>query len=113
MLAANLMAMIVQSLSAKLGIATGMNLAEVCRDRFPRPVTYFLWVQAELVAMATDLAEFTGAALGLAILFDVPLFVAGLITAVTAFAPRCKDDTNLHGLSLSASRQPGSKSSSA
>src|SRR5213078_862666 len=83
-LAANLMAMIVQSLSAKLGIATGMNLAEVCRDRFPRPVTYFLWVQAELVAMATDLAEFTGAALGLAILFDVPLFVAGLITAVTA-----------------------------
>jgi manganese transport protein len=85
-LAANLMAMIVQSLSAKLGIATGRNLAEVCRDRFPRPVTYFLWVQAELVAMATDLAEFTGAALGLAILFDVPLFLAGLITAVAAFA---------------------------
>ena len=84
-LAANLMAMIVQSLSAKLGIATGRNLAEVCRDRFPRPVTYFLWIQAEAVAMATDLAEFTGAALGLAILFDVPLFVAGLITAVAAF----------------------------
>jgi manganese transport protein len=85
-LAANLMAMIVQSLSAKLGIATGRNLAEVCRDRFPRPVTYFLWVQAEAVAMATDLAEFTGAALGLAILFAVPLFLAGLITAVAAFA---------------------------
>jgi manganese transport protein len=84
-LAANLMAMIVQSLSAKLGIATGRNLAEVCRDRFPRPVTWFLWVQAEAVAMATDLAEFTGAALGLAILFDVPLFLAGLITAVAAF----------------------------
>jgi len=84
-LAANLMAMIVQSLSAKLGIATGRNLAEVCRDRFPRPVTYFLWIQAEAVAMATDLAEFTGAALGLAILFDVPLFLAGLITAVAAF----------------------------
>jgi manganese transport protein len=84
-LAANLMAMIVQSLSAKLGIATGMNLAEVCRERFPKPVSYFLWIQAEAVAMATDLAEFTGAALGLAILFDMPLFLAGLITAVTAF----------------------------
>ena len=77
MLAANLMAMLVQSLSAKLGIATGQNLAEVCRDRFPRPVTWFLWVQAEVVAMATDLAEFVGAALGLAILFDMPLFLAG------------------------------------
>jgi manganese transport protein len=85
-LAANLMAMIVQSLSAKLGIATGRNLAEVCRDRFPRRVTYFLWIQAEAVAMATDLAEFTGAALGLAILFSVPLFLAGLITAAAAFA---------------------------
>ena len=84
-LAANLMAMIVQSLSAKLGIATGRNLAEVCRDQFPRPVTWFLWIQAEAVAMATDLAEFTGAALGLAILFAVPLFLAGLITAVAAF----------------------------
>ncbi len=85
-LMANLMAMVVQSLSAKLGIATGQNLAEVARDRFPRPVTWFLWVQAELVAMATDLAEFVGAALGLAILFDMPLFIAGLITAVAAFA---------------------------
>jgi manganese transport protein len=84
-LAANLMAMVVQSLSAKLGIATGKNLAEVCRDRFPRPVTYFLWVQAEAIAMATDLAEFTGAALGLAILFDMPLFIAGLVTAAAAF----------------------------
>src|SRR5205814_758240 len=69
----------------KLGIATGRNLAEVCRDRFPRKLTWFLWLQAEAVAMATDLAEFTGAALGLAILFDLPLFVAGLLTAVTAF----------------------------
>ena len=73
-LAANLMAMIVQSLSAKLGIATGQNLAEVCRDRFPRRVTYFLWIQAEAIAMATDLAEFTGAALGLV----DPLLVAAL-----------------------------------
>ena len=84
-LMANLMAMVVQSLSAKLGIATGKNLAEVARDRFPRPVTWFLWVQAELVAMATDLAEFVGAALGLAILFDLPLFLSGIITAIAAF----------------------------
>ena len=84
-LAANLMAMIVQSLSAKLGIATGKNLAEVCRDRFSRRTTYFLWIQAEAIAMATDLAEFTGAALGLAILFSLPLFLSGLITAVVAF----------------------------
>ena len=84
-LMANLMAMVVQSLSAKLGIATGKNLAEVARDRFPRPVTWFLWVQAEAVAMATDLAEFTGAALGLAILFDLPLFLAGVVTAFAAF----------------------------
>jgi manganese transport protein len=84
-LMANLMAMVVQSLSAKLGIATGQNLAEVARDRFPRPVTFFLWIQAELVAMATDLAEFVGAALGLAILFDMPLFLAGIVTAFVAF----------------------------
>ena len=84
-LMANLMAMVVQSLSAKLGIATGQNLAEVARDRFPRPVTWFLWGQAELVAMATDLAEFVGAALGLAILFDMPLFIAGIVTAIVAF----------------------------
>src|SRR6266568_9100164 len=60
--ASNLMAMLIQSMSAKLGIATGQNLPEVCRDRFPRPVTIFLWIQAELIAMATDLAEFVGAA---------------------------------------------------
>jgi len=64
-LAANLMAMGVQALSAKLGIATGRSLPEMCRDRFPRPVVLGLWIQAEAVAMATDLAEFVGAALGL------------------------------------------------
>jgi manganese transport protein len=84
--AANLMAMLIQSMSAKLGIATGQNLPEVCRDRFPRPLTIGLWVQAEAIAMATDLAEFLGAALGLNLLFDIPLFVAGLITGVAAFA---------------------------
>jgi len=84
-LASNLMAMLVQSMSAKLGIATGMNLPEVCRARFPRPVTFLLWVQAEIIAMATDLAEFIGAALAINLLFGVPLFPAGLLTAVGAF----------------------------
>jgi manganese transport protein len=85
-LASNLMAMLIQSMSAKLGIATGMNLPEVCRSQFPRPVTIGLWVQAELIAMATDLAEFIGAALGLYLLFGIPLFWAGLLTGVFAFA---------------------------
>jgi manganese transport protein len=84
-LASNLMAMLIQSMSAKLGIATGMNLPEVCRAQFPRPVTIGLWVQAELIAMATDLAEFIGAALGLYLLFGIPLFWAGLLTGVFAF----------------------------
>jgi manganese transport protein len=85
LLSANLIAMLVQSLSAKIGIATGHNLAELCREHFPRAVTWGLWVQAELIAMATDLAEFVGAALALNLLFGVPLFPAGLITAVVAF----------------------------
>jgi manganese transport protein len=84
-LTANLMAMLIQNLSAKIGIATGRNLPELCRQRFPRPVTWGLWVQAELIAMATDLAEFVGAAIALNLLFGVPLFPAGLITAVVAF----------------------------
>jgi manganese transport protein len=84
-LTANLMAMLIQNLSAKIGIATGRNLPEICRERFPRPVSYGLWIQAELIAMATDLAEFVGAAIALNLLFDVPLFPAGLITAVIAF----------------------------
>ena len=85
-LTSNLMAMLIQSMSAKLGIATGKNLPEVCRERFPRAVTLGLWVQAEVIAMATDLAEFIGAALALNLLFGIPLFPAGLITAVGAFA---------------------------
>jgi manganese transport protein len=85
-LAANLMAMLIQYLSAKVGIATGRNLAELCRDHFPRPVAVGLWIQAELIAMATDLAEFVGAAIALNLLFGVPLFPAGLITAAVAFA---------------------------
>ena len=83
---ANLMAMLIQNLTAKIGIATGKNLAELCRERFPRPVSWALWVQAEIIAMATDLAEFIGAAIALNLLFGVPLFASGLITAVVSFA---------------------------
>jgi len=84
-LAANLMAMLIQTLSAKLGLATGRNLPELCRERFPRPVSWGMWAQAEVVAMATDLAEFIGGALALNLLFGIPLFTAGLLTAVVAF----------------------------
>src|SRR5438067_3168679 len=84
-LAANLMAMLIQSMSAKLGIATGLNLPEVCRERFPRPVVWFLWVQAELIAMATDLAEFVGGAVGLNLVSGDPLFGAALLSGLAAF----------------------------
>ena len=84
-LAANLMAMLIQSMSAKLGIATGMNLPEACRERFSRPVSLGLWVQAELIAMATDLAEVIGAALGMNLLFGIPLFPAAVIAGAFSF----------------------------
>jgi manganese transport protein len=83
--AANLMAMLVQYLSAKIGVATGRDLPELCRDQLPRAVSGGLWAQAELIAMATDLAEFVGAAIGLNLLFRVPLLAAGFITAAVAF----------------------------
>jgi manganese transport protein len=83
--AANLMAMLVQYLSAKVGIATGLNLPELCRAHLPRPATWGLWAQAEIIAIATDLAEFVGAAVALNLLFGVPAFAAGLITAAVAF----------------------------
>jgi manganese transport protein len=82
---ANLMAMLVQYLSAKVGIATGRNLPQLCRENFPRTASMLLWVQAEVIAIATDLAEFVGAAIALNLLFGVPPFPAGLITAVVAF----------------------------
>src|ERR1700733_9383380 len=85
-LAANLMAMVVQYLSAKLGIVTGRALPELVRDRLPRPATWGMWVQGEVVAMATDVAEFIGAALGLNLLFGVPMLTAGLITGLITFA---------------------------
>jgi manganese transport protein len=84
--AAVLMSMLIQSLSAKLGIASGLNLAEACRARYRRPVVFGLWSVAELVAMATDVAEFIGAAVGLNLLFGIPLLPAALLTAVASFA---------------------------
>ncbi len=84
-ISANLMAMLIQSLSAKLGIASGANLAEHCRRNFPRPVVWLMWGLMELVAMATDLAEFLGAALGFNLLFGIPLWVAGLLTGLATF----------------------------
>jgi manganese transport protein len=85
-LASNLMAMLIQTMSAKLGIATGDNLAELSAERFSDPVRIFLWLQAEAVAMACDLAEFVGAALGFHLLFGMPLLPAGLLTGVVVFA---------------------------
>ena len=85
-LTANLMAMLVQTLSAKLGIATGRSLPEVCRDRLPRRLVIFLWLQAEAVAMATDLAEFTGAALGLRLVFGLPMWLSAFLAALATFA---------------------------
>lgn len=82
----NLMAVLIQSLSAKLGIATGKNLPEVAREHFSKKTSIFLWIQAELVIIATDLAEFIGAALGLYLLFNIPMLPAALITAVGSFA---------------------------
>jgi manganese transport protein len=84
--AANLLAMLIQTLSAKLGIATGRNLPEVAREQLPRRTTMFLWLQAEAIAMATDLAEFLGAAVGFHLLFGWPLFPSALVTGVAAFA---------------------------
>ena len=85
-LMASAMAMLVQYLSAKTGLATGRNLPELAAERFGRRTRIALWLQAEVVAIATDLAEFVGAAIGLNLLFGIPLFPAGLITAVVAFA---------------------------
>ncbi|MGH2862215.1 MAG: Nramp family divalent metal transporter [Solirubrobacteraceae bacterium] len=83
---ANVMAILIQYLTSKLGLHTAQSLPEICRDAFPKRANIMLWAQAEVIAMATDLAEFTGAAVGLNLVFGVPLFLAGLITAMIAFA---------------------------
>jgi manganese transport protein len=84
-LLANLIAMLFQALSAKLGIVTGKNLAELCREHFPRPVVWTMWVVSEIAAMATDLAEFLGGAIGLSLLFNIPLLGGMAVTAVVVY----------------------------
>jgi len=85
-LLANLVAMLFQALSAKLGIVTGRNLAEMCRDRFPKPVVWVMWVISEIAAMATDLAEFLGGAIGLSLAFGMPLLYGMVVTGVIIYA---------------------------
>jgi manganese transport protein len=84
-LLANVIAMLFQALSAKLGIVTGRNLAELCRDQFPRPVVLAMWLVSEIAAMATDLAEFLGGAIGLALLFNLPLLAGMIVTAIITY----------------------------
>jgi manganese transport protein len=85
LLAANLIAMLFQSLSAKLGIVTGRNLAEMCRDEYPRPLVYAMWAMSEVSAMATDLAEFLGGAIGLSLIFGIPLIYGMVVTAIVTY----------------------------
>ncbi|MGY9048345.1 manganese transporter [Puniceibacterium antarcticum] len=85
-LAANLIAMLFQALSARVGIVTGRNLAELCKDHFPRPVVLVMWFISEIAAMATDLAEFLGGAIGLALLFNMPLMAGMVVTAIVTYA---------------------------
>jgi manganese transport protein len=84
-LLANLIAMLFQALSAKLGIVTGRNLAEMCRDHFPRPTVWAMWVVSEIAAMATDLAEFLGGAIGLSLLLHMPLLAGMIVTAIVTY----------------------------
>jgi len=84
-LLANVVAMLFQALSAKLGIVTGRNLAELCRENFPAPLVFFMWAVSEVSAMATDLAEFLGGAIGLALLFHMPLLAGMIVTAIVTY----------------------------
>jgi manganese transport protein len=84
-LLANVIAMLFQALSAKLGIVTGKNLAELCRDHFPRPVVFAMWIGSEIAAMATDLAEFLGGAIGVSLLLHMPLFGGMIVTAIATY----------------------------
>src|SRR5438270_8507784 len=85
-LLANITAMLFQALSAKLGIVTGRNLAELCREQFPQPVVLGMWGVSEIAAMATDLAEFLGGAIGFSLLFGMPLLAGMVVTAIATYA---------------------------
>jgi manganese transport protein len=114
---ANAMGILVQYLTSKAGLATGRSLPELCRDRFGRRANAILWLQAEVVAMATDLAEFVGAAVGLNLVFGMPLLPAGLVTAVVAFAVLAPEQRGqrrfeLAVIALLGLLRPGSSTSS-
>src|ERR1700749_3227932 len=83
---ANLIAMLFQALSAKLGIVTGRNLAEMCREEFSRPIVMTMWAVSEIAAMATDLAEFLGGAIGLSLLFHLPLMAGMIVIGIVIYA---------------------------
>jgi manganese transport protein len=97
---ANVIAMLFQALSAKLGIVTGRNLAELCRECFPRPIVWAMWIVSEVAAMATDLAEFLGGAIGLALLFGMPLLVGMVITGVATYAILLLQQTGFRPIEL-------------
>ncbi len=95
-LSASLLGMLFQALSAKLGIVTGRNLAEMCRDHFPRRMVYGMWGVSELAAMSTDLAEFLGGALAIALLFDLPLMVGMVITGIATYGMLLLEKKGFH-----------------
>ena len=97
---ANGIAMLFQALSAKLGIVTGHNLAELCRAHFPRPVVFAMWIASEIAAMATDLAEFLGGAIGLSLLFGLPLFYGMVATGIITYAILLFDKRGFRPLEL-------------
>ena len=99
-LLANALAMLFQALSAKLGIVTGRNLAELCRERFPTPVIYAMWAVSEIAAMATDVSEFLGGAIGLSLLFHIPLLVGMAITGVITYAILMLDERGFRPIEL-------------
>ena len=99
-LLANLVAMLFQSLSARLGIVTNRNLAELCRAHFPRPVVLAMWAVSEVAAMATDLAEFLGGAIGLSLLLHLPLFAGMVVTAIITYAILLLDRRGFRPLEL-------------
>ncbi len=97
---ADAIAMLFQALSAKLGIVTGRNLAELCRDHFPRPMVFAMWGASEIAAMATDLAEFMGGAIGLSLLFGLPLIFGMIITGIVTYAILIADRQGFRPLEL-------------
>ena len=99
-LVANLIAMLFQALSAKLGIVTGRNLAELCRDQFPAKVVFAMWVVSEVAAMATDLAEFLGGAIGLALLVHLPLLAGMGVTALATYGILLFDNRGFRPMEL-------------